>query len=164
MWNNGDQCAVRISEGYADYQGGTDLLRHPEVKKPDIAADGRRSRPASNRSAASAISKSSKGPESNGTARRKNSTVKTRFSSSGNASKDSRSSAVWLLMYLGYPFPYPSAKGYHGNAFGDHLGSEQAQKDSAALSRNLLWAGGGLVTRPERRLPTGAQIDNLPHK
>src|ERR1017187_130616 len=110
MWNNGDQCAVRISEGYADYQGGTDLLRHPEVKKPDIAADGHRSRPASNRSAASAVSESSKGPESNGTARRKNSTVKTRFSASGKASNASRSSAVWLLMFLGYPFPRPSAR------------------------------------------------------
>jgi hypothetical protein len=79
MRNNGDQCAIRISECYRDYQGRTDLFRHAEIKKPDIAPDRHHSRLDSNRSAASAVSASSKEPESNGAARRKNSTVKTRF-------------------------------------------------------------------------------------
>jgi hypothetical protein len=43
MGNNGDQCAIRISEGYRDHKGRTDLFRHPQIKKPDITPDRRHS-------------------------------------------------------------------------------------------------------------------------
>src|ERR1035438_5354214 len=110
MRNNGNQRAVDISERRADHQGWTNFFRHAKVKKPDLAPNGRHSKLASNLSAASAISESSTGPESNGAARRRNSTVKTRFSSSGKASNASRSWAVWLLILSDYPFSRPSAR------------------------------------------------------
>ena len=95
----------RLARGHAYHQSGTDFLGDPEIKEPHLASGRYHSRLASTWSAAPAISESSKGPESKGTARRKNSTVKTRFSSPGNASKSSRSRAVSLLIHLGYPLP-----------------------------------------------------------
>ena len=109
MRNGGDQRAIRISDSYADHQGGTNLPGHPEIEEPGVTPDRRHSRLASNRSAASAISESSKSPESNGTARRSNSTLKTGFSSSGSASKSSRSRAVCLLTIVSSPFPRSQA-------------------------------------------------------
>src|ERR1035438_6024249 len=47
MRNNSDQRAICIRESYADYQGRTDFLRHPEIKKPGVGVI--RGRPATDR-------------------------------------------------------------------------------------------------------------------
>ena len=52
------------------------LFRSPKIRKPHVTPDRCHSRLASNWSAASAVSESSKAPDSHGTARRKNSTGK----------------------------------------------------------------------------------------
>lgn len=118
--NDGYQRVIGIAEAYADDKGWTNFPGHPEIEELHLAPAWRHSRLAGNRSAASAISESSNGPESNGTARLRNSTVKIRFSSSGSASKSSRSRAVCPLMFLGYPFlrlsaTLPARQGAHRN-------------------------------------------------
>ncbi len=152
MRHDSHQGAISISIGCADYKSRADFLSHPEIKKPDFTPSRRHSRLASNRSAASAISKSSRGPESNGTARRKNSTVKALFSSSGKASKASRSWAVWRLIFLGYPFPGFSARQQPDNPFRD-IG--EIRYASAQFLRPMIVGGSWLLPRASRRSSAG---------
>ena len=44
MWNNRDQCAIFISEGYTDHERGADFFSHSKIKEPDFTTDGRHSR------------------------------------------------------------------------------------------------------------------------
>ena len=126
--NNSNECAVLVSKGSADYQGGTGFPRQAEIDQPDLTAawgvgpNGVRPRTSaagpyrdSNSAAEAApISSSSKGPESKGRERRSTSCVKARFSSTGRCSKASSSASVSLLINT----PYQPTGGRKGSLFG----------------------------------------------
>src|SRR5687768_14777977 len=85
-------------------KAGRTFLRHAKIEQPHsppAVPFFSTSRSLNISTAARVVSSSSRGPESKGIARRRNSAVNTRFSSAGSASKASSSSLVCLLMLLG---------------------------------------------------------------
>jgi hypothetical protein len=98
MWHNRNQRSITIP--ITGTHGRTFSTMPGPTAKPH--REGASFSPASSvlkiSSAACAVSSSSSGPESNGIARRKNSAVKARFSSLGNASNASGNWLVWRLI------------------------------------------------------------------